>query len=129
MSVTRADPFDIEIDLGDFKPNLGNKLPVTKEAVRAVSEANDFPSRAPSSIKAGSKADSASFRQTPDRSIARRRRTGRNVQFNIKVTPETMERFVAISDAQGWVFGETLERALEALEQQNKVRAPIEKKR
>jgi hypothetical protein len=28
----------------------------------------------------------------------RRRRTGRNVQFNIKATPEAIERFIAISD-------------------------------
>ena len=47
----------------------------------------------------------------------RRRRTGRNVQFNIKATPEAIERFIAISDRQGWVFVETLDHALTALEQ------------
>ncbi len=43
-------------------------------------------------------------------------RTGRNVQFNIKATTETIERFARLSDAQGWVFGETLMHALDALE-------------
>jgi hypothetical protein len=47
----------------------------------------------------------------------RRRRTGRNVQFNIRATPEAIERFIAISDRQGWVFVETLDHALTALEQ------------
>lgn len=46
----------------------------------------------------------------------RRRRTGRNAQFNIKAKPETIEAFCAIADAQGWGIGETLEQAVELLE-------------
>ena len=42
----------------------------------------------------------------------RRRRTGRNVQFNVKATPETIAEFTAIADAQGWGFGEALEKAV-----------------
>jgi hypothetical protein len=48
--------------------------------------------------------------------VPRRRRTGRNVQFNIKATPETIARFTAPADKNGWVFGEVLDRALDALE-------------
>lgn len=50
----------------------------------------------------------------------RRRRTGRNVQFNIKARPETIAAFTAIADANGWGFGETLEHAVAMLEQQTK---------
>lgn len=48
----------------------------------------------------------------------RRRRTGRNAQFNLKARPETIEAFCAIADAQGWGLGETLERAVAVLEQE-----------
>jgi len=46
----------------------------------------------------------------------RRRRTGRNAQFNIKARPETIDAFCAVADAQGWGLGETLEYAVELLE-------------
>ena len=46
----------------------------------------------------------------------RRRRTGRNAQFNLKAKPETIEAYCAIADANGWGLGETLEKAVELLE-------------
>ena len=52
----------------------------------------------------------------PHRPPVRRRRTGRNVQFNIKARAETIAAFTAIADAQDWGFGETLEHAVELLE-------------
>jgi|OM-RGC.v1.029205007 hypothetical protein len=48
----------------------------------------------------------------------RRRRTGRNAQFNIKAKPETIEAFTAIADAQGWGLGETLEQAVALLQRE-----------
>ena len=45
-------------------------------------------------------------------------RTGRNVQFNIKASAETVRRFVAISDAYEWPSGLTMEYALDALEKE-----------
>lgn len=48
----------------------------------------------------------------------RRRRTGRNAQFNLKAKPETIEAYCAIADAQGWGLGETLEKAVELLERE-----------
>ncbi len=48
----------------------------------------------------------------------RRRRTGRNAQFNLKARPDTIARFCAVADAQGWGLGETLEHAVALLEQQ-----------
>ncbi len=88
MGQDRADPFDL--DLSSFKP-APTKLQARPEAIRQVSEANNFPSR------------------------VRRRRTGRNVQLNIKVTPEALHRFTAVADRNRWTFGETFERALDAL--------------
>ncbi len=46
----------------------------------------------------------------------RRRRTGRNAQFNIKAKPETIEAFCEVADGQGWGLGETLEYAVELLQ-------------
>jgi len=108
----RADPFAGDLDLSDFKPREVKKPRVEAAVIREVSEANNFPSRA--AAKPG-----------PVREPApqRRRRTGRNVQFNIKATPETIARFTAISDKNGWVFGETLDRALDALERLSSVKA------
>lgn len=53
---------------------------------------------------------------TPPKAPQRRRRTGRNAQFNIKAKPETIQVFCAIADAQGWGLGETLEYAVALLE-------------
>lgn len=48
--------------------------------------------------------------------IQRRRRTGRNMQFNLKASPETIKTFCNIADQQGWGLGETLEKAVHLLE-------------
>ncbi|WP_419741238.1 hypothetical protein [Ruegeria sp.] len=47
--------------------------------------------------------------------LQRRRRTGRNTQFNIKAKPETIAAFCAVADSQGWGLGETLEYAVTLL--------------
>ncbi len=103
----RVDPFGGDLDLSDFKPAAVKKPKLEAAIIREVSEANNFPSRAAGKPKA------------PKETVQpqRRRRTGRNVQFNIKATPETIARFTALADKNGWVFGETLDRALDALEQ------------
>jgi hypothetical protein len=48
----------------------------------------------------------------------RRRRTGRNAQFNLKAKPETIAAFCAVADYQGWGLGETLEHAVALLERE-----------
>ncbi len=48
----------------------------------------------------------------------RRRRTGRNAQFNVKAKPETIEAFCAVADGQGWGLGETLEYAVALLQRE-----------
>jgi hypothetical protein len=109
----RADPLG-DLDLSGFAPVPATKPKVKPEAIRLVSEANNFPSRSPAAPP------------SPKPKHQRRRRTGRSVQFNIKTTPEAIERFVTISDRQGWVFGETLDHALDALEQALARKSPAE---
>ena len=53
-----------------------------------------------------------------ERLLARRRRTGRNVQFNLKARPETIDAYCALADAMGWGLGETLEYAVALLQRE-----------
>ena len=48
----------------------------------------------------------------------RGRRTGRNAQLNLKLRPETIERFYSVADGKGWMLGEAFEKALELLEKE-----------
>ena len=91
----RADPFAGDLDLSDFKPSPLKKPAAEKTAIRQASEAHDFPSRRAPVAAA--------------KTVLRRRRTGRNVQFNIKATAETIARFTALADKRGVPFGELLE--------------------
>jgi hypothetical protein len=112
MSNTRASIFGetSDLDLSGFKPKpkADNKAPAP-EAVRAVAETANFRSResVPTHIAASA----------PKRP-ARRFRTGRNVQFNVKALQETVDAIYAVSEAQGWVLGYTLERAIAALQRE-----------
>ena len=97
----RADPFAGDLDLSDFKPAPARARAAGKAAIREVSEANDFPSRAPESPRA--------VKPEP-----RRRRTGRNVQFNIKASADTIARFTALADARDVPFGQLLQQLVAA---------------
>lgn len=82
-----------------------------KDTTRKAAEAAGFQSREPAKVVLES-IQSQQERIRPDR----RRRTGRNAQFNLKARPETIEAFCKIADQQGWGLGETLERAVSLLE-------------
>lgn len=105
----RAGVFDSEgdFDVSGFAPRqpTAPRTETPPEAIRTISEASNFRSREPGSIK----------REKPVQREPRRYRTGRNVQLNIKVRSETLDSFYALADRQGWVLGETLERAIAAL--------------
>lgn len=119
MSSTRAKLFDgdDDLDLTAFKPKAErDKTAPPPEKVKEVSEGANFRSREPAKSNpaapaAAGQADAAKPRRQP-----RTHRTGRNVQFNVKASQEAIDAFYRISDEQGWVLGETLERALAALE-------------
>jgi hypothetical protein len=103
MNAQRASPFDAadDLDVSGFAPKAAPPQPAARpEQVRAVSEAVQFQSREP-----------------------RRYRTGRNTQLNIKARTEAIDAFYAIADKQGWVLGETFERAIDALNRELNRRA------
>jgi hypothetical protein len=106
MSGTRASIFDADdLDIGGFAPRTGRDTTAPPpEQVRAVAEAAQFRSREQA--------------VAPPKRVQRRHRTGRNVQFNVKASQETVDAFYAISDTKGWVLGETLEHALAALKRE-----------
>lgn len=93
----------------ELKPKRDN---AAERAVRTVdrqlAEAAGFKSREARSEKPG------------EGSAPRRRRTGRNAQFNLKARPETIDAFCAVADRQGWGLGETLEYAVALLEREYK---------
>lgn len=104
-----GDPLD-DLDLSEFKPREKPvPRPLSGETGRAA-EAAGFRSREPK--VAENPVDGAGGAASQ-----RRRRTGRNVQFNLKVKQETMDAYCALADRMGWGLGETLEKAVELLEE------------
>jgi hypothetical protein len=97
------------LDIAGFAPKtaIDSKAPKPEE-VRAVAQAAKFQSREATDPK-----PRANAKRAP-----RIYRTGRNVQFNIKASLETVDSFYSITEKQNWVLGETLERAVEALQRE-----------
>jgi hypothetical protein len=89
---------DEEIDVSAFAPKTDSGPRVDRDALRQAGEATGFQSRP--------------LHRTP-----RRHRTGRTAQFNTRIMPAAFDRFYQIADEQGWKIGETVEKALEALEE------------
>jgi hypothetical protein len=98
------DAADIDLSAFSTKSREEGRAP-PPENVKAVAKAANFPSRESSSTPT----------KPPKTRPARVYRTGRNVQFNVKALQETVDTFYAITDKQGWVLGETLDRAVAAL--------------
>ena len=108
MTEKERTKFDFGGELESFNPDdwtpKADIAPPAKDIskqVEAVAQASGFKSR---EVKA----------PRPQR----RRRTGRNVQLNIKVTPETMQAFYDIADQNDWVLGEVLEKAVFLLQKE-----------
>lgn len=90
------------------KPKPANDRPKREDTAKAA-EGAGFRSREPKPV-------ATAPARGGGQGVQRRRRTGRNAQFNLKARPETIDAYCAIADAQGWGLGETLERAVELLE-------------
>jgi hypothetical protein len=87
--------------------------------VKAISESASFVSREPIQAPRETAAPAPVARQAQREPITReprRHRTGRNIQLNIKARAETIDRFYALADRNGWVLGEAFEHAIAALE-------------
>lgn len=91
-------------DLGNIAWAMSPAKRVKPEEAKKAADAAGFRSREPAVPAA-----------TPKQ---RRRRTGRNAQLNLKTTPETIEVFTRIADAQGWGLGEAFEKATALLERE-----------
>lgn len=98
----RANPFADVDELPSFEAKPKAAKPVVREHIERIAETNNFPSRQAAAA--------------PRTRTARRWRTGRNQQLNIKATAQTIERFYRLADAKRMPHGELLERALDALE-------------
>lgn len=92
-------------DWQSTSPPVPTRLPA--EDTRKAAEATGFHSRE-------AKLGGAGEGTTPTQ--VRRRRTGRNAQFNLKARPETIAAYCAIADNNGWGLGETLEYAVALLQ-------------
>ena len=97
-----------DFDVSAFTPKKAKPSAPAQEAVRAVSEGANFKSREPL----------PSVPAKLEKPKQRRRRTGRNLQLNVKVAASTLQSFYEITDRHGWVLGETLERAIAALQRE-----------
>lgn len=104
-----ADALD-DLDLSEFTPRQAPApRPPSGETSRAA-EAAGFRSREPKAVEEPVGGEGGTAPQ-------RRRRTGRNAQFNLKARPETIAAYCALADRMGWGLGETLEKAIELLEE------------
>ena len=122
---TRAKLFDADepgqnapdFDLAGFtaRPTASSKAMPDADEVKAIAAPVGFRSREP--LPADTSIREAAG-HAPRVRQPRRYRTGRNVQLNIKVRRETLDGFNALCEARGWVQGDTLARALAALERE-----------
>jgi hypothetical protein len=111
MSKVRASIFPgDDLDVSGFSPEAAPDTGPDRETIRAISAQSNFPSREPKQPRTAAP-------ETPKRK-PRRHRTGRTAQFNARTTPQTVEAFYAIADRKGWLVGETVERALAALQRE-----------
>ncbi len=94
------------------KPAASNNL-ASKAAAGEAAKVAGFRSREPKVV-----APVVAAPAPVGQGAVRRRRTGRNAQFNLKAKPETIEAFCAIADRKGWGLGETLEQAVALLERE-----------
>lgn len=120
-----------DLDLSTFTPR-SPRTPKDRKARAATLEAAEaagfksrepkpaaeLPAKVPAALPDAPKAGQggAVAPGTPEAIQQRRRRTGRNVQLNLKARPETIEAYCALADRMGWGLGETLEKAVELLE-------------
>lgn len=95
-----------------------NTKQLASEIASQAAKAAGFKSREPKKAAPIIKEENVKAQLPPPR----RRRTGRNAQFNLKARPETIAAFCAIADSQEWGLGETLEKAVALLEKEYKAK-------
>jgi hypothetical protein len=100
----RVNPFANLTEPPVFTTKPRKDTPVAEDAIAQIAKENNFPSRQAT--------------KTPKEPPRKRRvyTTGRNRQFNLKVTPETVDRFYKMADDRHVPLCALLEQALDALE-------------
>ena len=106
----RVNPFADLTDPPAFTTKPKTEKPVPKETIERIAEENNFPSR------------QAAKQPKEPRRKRRVYTTGRNRQFNIKATAETVEKFYKMADERHVPLCELLEQALDALDRAGVVR-------
>ena len=101
--------------LDDFDPTAWE--PTAPRAAPRPDQRQDVMARAEALGFRSREARGGAGQGAPEPASVRRRRTGRNQQFNLKARPETIAAYCAIADARGWGLGETLEHAVALLEE------------
>lgn len=91
----------------DWQKGRGPQSQLTPDETREIAASAGFKSREPREPPVVSGAGGKDVR---------RRRTGRNAQFNVKAKPETIQSFCEIADQNGWGLGETFEQAVALLQ-------------
>ena len=101
---TRVNPFANLTEPQPIFTTKPKREPIETEVITRLAEENNFPSRQAA--------------KTPKEPRRKRRvyTTGRNRQFNIKATSETVERFYKMADDRNVTLCKLLEHALDALE-------------
>lgn len=95
------------IDVTGFAPRSDAETRPKPEELDELTRGSKFRSR-----------EGAEMEPAPVRVLQRRRRTGRNVQFNIRATQQVIDAFKALSEEMDWPDGLTLEKALGALKRE-----------
>ena len=108
---TRVNAFANLADPPVFTTKAKSDKPVRTETIERIAEDNNFPSRQPT--------------KAPKEPRRKRRlyTTGRNRQFNVKVSSETLDRFYKMADDRRVPLCELLELALDALERAGEIDA------
>ena len=94
------------LDISGFNPRSDDESRPRPEQLDELTRGSKFRSREVAEV------------QQINRIQQRRRRTGRNVQFNIRATQQVIDEFKALSESQDWPDGLTLENALRALKRE-----------
>ena len=103
----RVNPFaSISEDPPVFTTKARAEKRVEDTAIAELAERNNFPSR------------QAAKPAKVERRKPRVYRTGRNIQFNAKVTAETMSKIYRLADEKAVTIGKLLELAADALERE-----------
>jgi len=102
----RVNPFASLTEPPVFTTKPKAEKPVEEETIAKLSEQNNFPSR------------QASKPAKVERRKMRVYRTGRNQQFNAKMTAETVARIYKLADEKKVPLGELVKLAIDALERE-----------